>query len=295
MLDHREMETLIAIVDGQSFDSAARHLHISPGAVSQRIKSLENRIGNSVLIRCIPPKTTATGEQVLTYARRMLLLQNELSLVLKNNLNAGALSLSIAVNHDSLSCWFMDVISSLDDQPHLSFDIHTSNTISTQELLKSGEVIAAITSKTNQVAGCKTRYLGQLEYIPVCSQSFFNSHFSSGIGKEQLTSAPIAIFDRNDDLVERFLTLYDVQTDQIKTHYIPSSHALLDVVKRGIGWTMLPKLLIDDQLAASKLIAISPQPMFVELYWNTWEQVSEVIAQVEKQVISIATKKLVQQ
>ncbi|PSW20707.1 ArgP/LysG family DNA-binding transcriptional regulator [Photobacterium sanctipauli] len=294
MLDHREMETLIAIIDGQSFDSAARHLNISPGAVSQRIKSLENRLGRSVLIRSTPPKTTAAGEQVLTYARRLLLIQKEMGLALKNNLDADVLSLTIAVNHDSLSCWFLDVVSSLSDKPHLSFDIRTSNTISTQELLKSGEVIAAITSKNNQVAGCKTRYLGKLEYIPVCSQSFFKSHFSSDLGKAQLASAPIVLFDRNDDLVKKFLSLYKLQADQVKTHYIPCSHILLDAIKRGIGWTMLPRLLIEDQLTTSELVTIAPHSLFIELYWNTWEQVSETITQVENQVISIASKKLVQ-
>ncbi|KMV28530.1 hypothetical protein AB733_23245 [Photobacterium swingsii] len=294
MLDHREMETLIAIVDGQSFDSAARHLNISPGAVSQRIKSLENRVGSSVLIRSTPPKTTAAGEQVLSYARRMFLLQNEMSLALKNHLYSGELSLSIAVNHDSLSCWFIDVVSCFSDHPHLSFDIHTSNTVTTQALLKTGDVIAAITSNGNQIAGCKTRYLGRLEYIPVCSQSFYQSHFCAGIDKQALMTAPIAIFDREDDLAERFVAGYGVNVEQVKTHYIPSSHVLLDTVKKGIGWTMIPKLLIDDQLLKSELVVMDNQSLFVELYWNTWEQVSEVISQVEKQVIAVSKTKLIQ-
>ncbi|MGF1735826.1 ArgP/LysG family DNA-binding transcriptional regulator [Photobacterium satsumensis] len=293
MLDHREMETLIAIVDGQSFDNAARQLNISPGAVSQRIKSLENRIGHSVLVRSTPPQTTEVGKQVLSYARRMLLLQNELSLALKQDTDRNSLSLAIAVNHDSLSCWFMEVVEGFSDQPQLSFDIRTSNTISTQELLRNGDVIAAITSKANHIGGCKTRYLGQLEYVPVCSPAYFERYFKAGVGKEQLDLAPVAIFDRDDDLVDRFLSLYDVKHKQQRTHYFPSSHVLLDAVKHGLAWTMLPKLLMESRRDKSEIVTFDPQSIFVELYWNTWEQTSEIISKIEKQVLTIADKKLV--
>ena len=294
MLDHKEMETLIAIVDGQSFDNAARHLHISPGAVSQRIKSLENRIGHSVLVRSTPPKATEVGKQILSYARRMLLLQNEMNLALKHDKDSDSLSLAIAVNHDSLSCWFMDVLDQFSDRPNLCFDIRTSNTVSTQALLKSGEVIAAITSKANHIGGCKTRYLGQLEYLPVCSQLYCDHYFKNGIGKEQLASAPVAIFDRDDDLVDRYLSTHGAERKQHRTHYLPSSHALLDAVTRGNAWTMLPKLLIEEHLRSSALIPLSPDSIFVELYWNTWEQESEIVAQLERTVLSLAQRKLVQ-
>ena len=294
MLDHREIETLIAIVDGQSFDNAARHLHISPGAVSQRIKSLENRIGHSVLVRSNPPQTTEVGKQILSYARRMFLLQNELNLALKHDTTNTSLSLAIAVNHDSLSCWFMDVVDHFSDRPNLSFDIRTSNTVSTQELLKSGEVVAAITSKANHIGGCKTRYLGQLEYLPVCSPPFSKRYFSDGISKEQLNLAPVAIFDRDDDLVDKYLSHYGVERKQQRTHYFPSSHVLLDAVRRGIAWTMLPKLLVDELLDTAELVTMAPQPMLVDLHWNTWEQSSAIISIIERRVLQVANRKLLQ-
>ncbi|MDO6541745.1 hypothetical protein [Photobacterium sanguinicancri] len=57
---------------------------------------------------------------------------------------------------------------------------------------------------------------------------------------------------------------------------------------------MIPKLLIDDQLLKSELFVMDNQSVFVALYWNTWEQVSEVISQVEKQVIEVSKTKLIQ-
>ena len=57
---------------------------------------------------------------------------------------------------------------------------------------------------------------------------------------------------------------------------------------------MIPKLLIDEQLLKSELVVMDNQSLFVALYWNTWEQVSEMISQVEKQVIAVSNLKLVQ-
>lgn len=292
MIDHKELQTLVAIIDGKSFDSAARYLNVSPGAISQRIKSLENRLGSSVLVREVPPSATKTGERVLAYARRMLLLHNEMNLALNQNLDTVKQSISIAVNQDSLSCWFLEVITNMSDHPNLSFEITTSDTISTQEHLKSGKVMAAITSKSNDFGGCRTRYLGQLEYLPVCSPTFYQSHFSSGINQSTLSSAPIVIYDRDDHLVEQFLAPFKVMSDGLKTHYIPSSHTLLNAVKNNIGWTLLPKLLIESALQQEDVIPLSDQTSLVKLYWNTWERTSDTISAVEKQVIAIAAKKL---
>ena len=155
MLDHRELETLVAIMDGQSFDAAAQALHVSPGAISQRVKSLENRLGQSVLIRSNPPRLTAVGEQVLGYARRVLLLQAEMEQELQYEQEKISHTLSLAVNHDSLSCWFMEAVQGLAQWSNLQFDIRASDTVSTQQLLKSGEVIAAVTSQAKLFPGCK--------------------------------------------------------------------------------------------------------------------------------------------
>lgn len=290
MFDHKELETLVAIVDGQSFDHAARQLNVSAGAVSQRIKSLENRIGSAVLIRSTPPKPTTTGLQVLSYARRLLLIHNEMDIALHHHAQEGTLPLTIAVNHDSLSCWFLEVINRLKDNTHLSFDVRTSNTVDTQKQLTNGDVVAAITSCNSQVAGCKTRYLGKLEYVAVCSRSFYQRYFNSSMAKAQYSKAPVVVYDRDDHLIERYLASRNIDAQPEKTHYIPSSHVLMDAAIKGLGWTMLPRGLLNKH--SSSLVVMEESPLYVDLYWNTWDQVSDIIADVENVLLSVAAEKL---
>ncbi len=70
------LRAFVAVVDAGSLSSAAPLLHRSQSAVSMQIKKLEGVLGKSVLLR--GPRhmeITATGAELLSYARRMLELQ----------------------------------------------------------------------------------------------------------------------------------------------------------------------------------------------------------------------------
>lgn len=51
-------ETVAVVVDEGTLDAAARRLHITPSAVSQRIKALEEQLGRVVLVRSKPARVT---------------------------------------------------------------------------------------------------------------------------------------------------------------------------------------------------------------------------------------------
>ncbi|WP_036302117.1 LysR family transcriptional regulator, partial [Microbacterium sp. C448] len=63
--------TVAAAVDAGTLDAAARTLHITPSAVSQRIRALEERIGRTLLIRSKPLRATEAGETVVRLARQL--------------------------------------------------------------------------------------------------------------------------------------------------------------------------------------------------------------------------------
>src|SRR5699024_5537875 len=51
--------TVAAIVDGGSLDAAARTLNITPSAVSQRLKTLEQQLGQVLIVRAKPALATS--------------------------------------------------------------------------------------------------------------------------------------------------------------------------------------------------------------------------------------------
>jgi DNA-binding transcriptional LysR family regulator len=74
-LDVHQLAALAAVIELGTFD-AAEWLHVTPSAVSQRIKSLEQRVGQ-VLVREKPCRATAAGVPLLRLAAQTSLLESE--------------------------------------------------------------------------------------------------------------------------------------------------------------------------------------------------------------------------
>ena len=65
--DYKLLEALTTIIQYQSFDKAASKLCITQSAISQRIKLLEENIGQPVIVRCHPIIATEAGERLVVH------------------------------------------------------------------------------------------------------------------------------------------------------------------------------------------------------------------------------------
>ncbi len=291
MFDRRELETLVAIVDTGSFDGAAKKLHITPGAVSQRIKSLETSLGQPVLIRSSPPRITETGEQVLQHARKVMLLHSEIVHSLIGKTQATGHTVSVAVNHDSLNCWFMDVMAAVQTDYPINMDVRVADNKSTIELLRRGEVLGAVTSVADTIPGCKSYPLGSLVYYGVCSRAFFQQYFgNSGVTEASITTAPVMCHDQYDDLAARFLKQLGMSRDMTRVSYIPSTHLMMDAIMNNMGWAMMPWPFIEKSANKSSLQTLNFGQVTIDLYWTRWDLESETITRLEKSLFQIAGK-----
>ncbi|EPM75120.1 chromosome replication initiation inhibitor protein, partial [Pseudomonas syringae pv. actinidiae ICMP 18886] len=61
MFDYKLLSALAAVIEQAGFERAAQVLGLSQSAISQRIKLLEARIGQPVLVRATPPVPTDIG------------------------------------------------------------------------------------------------------------------------------------------------------------------------------------------------------------------------------------------
>ncbi|KAF1055536.1 MAG: putative HTH-type transcriptional regulator [Stenotrophomonas maltophilia] len=76
-LMHPQLAAFAAVIEEGSFEAAARRLSISPSALSQRIKALEDRLGQVLVVRQAPCRPTAPGQRLLQRVRPMQLLEAE--------------------------------------------------------------------------------------------------------------------------------------------------------------------------------------------------------------------------
>ncbi|MGW8484678.1 LysR family transcriptional regulator ArgP [Microbacterium sp. NPDC055903] len=285
--------TVTAIVDAGSLDAAAQLLHITPSAVSQRLKSLEEQLGRVLIVRGRPARATTAGEAVIRLARQMALLEHDaLSGFGLDAEPERRVSVPLAVNADSMATWILPPLARLAASHGIDLDLHRDDQDFTARLLESGEVMAAVTSEAQPVAGCTSALLGVLEYRAMATPAYAARWFADGVDAVQLRVAPFVDFDRKDSLQHRWLAEQGVPEQGVPRHYVPASHDYALAVRLGLGWGMVPRLQAKGAEAAGELIALGGSALRVPLYWQQWNLRSELLDAIAAEIAAEAAREL---
>jgi LysR family transcriptional regulator (chromosome initiation inhibitor) len=295
-LDLAQLRALHAAVAGGTLEAAARALHVTPSAVSQRLKALETATGAVLLVRSRPVTPTPAGEAVLRLARQVELLLDETAAELLPDRPAGGgpgsrpPTLPLAVNADSLATWALPALSGLAGE--VCFDLHREDEDHTAELLRAGVVAAAVTTRATPVPGCRSVRLGRMRYRPMASPAFAARWFPDGVTRRALASAPVVVFDRKDELQHRYLRRRGPGLDP-PVHHVPASADHLRAVAAGFGWGMLPDLQSGPPERAGEVADLDPRRgLDVTLHWQQWRVGSSALDRVAGAVRAEAARQL---
>ncbi|WP_370358823.1 LysR family transcriptional regulator ArgP [Catenulispora sp. MAP12-49] len=290
-LDH--VRTLLVAVDAGTFEAAARILHVTPSAVSQRIKALEQRTGRVLLVRSKPLRPTESGVAVVRFARQLAWLEDNARAEL--GLTGADQTLSIAVNSDSLSTWFPEVTARFGPDSGVCFDLHREDQDYTDELLRAGLVMAAVSSSPKPVQGCVVRPLARMRYRAVATRGFIRRWLPDGVDAPDtaaaLAAAPVVIFNRKDDLQDAFLRGLGT-TASGPRQYMPATDAFLYAVESGLGWGLIPDVQA-KQFGQVELVELTPgRPVDVPLYWQQWKLAPPMLTEVGDVAAEVAARRL---
>ncbi|HEX3815468.1 MAG TPA: LysR family transcriptional regulator ArgP [Mycobacteriales bacterium] len=292
-IDLAQLDALAAAVSEGTFDAAARALHVTPSAVSQRVKALEMSVGRVLLVRTKPVRPTSSGEALLRLARQIHTLTGDVSRELGADDAADRpLVIPLAVNADSLATWFLPAIAAVG--PPLAFDLHRADQEQTADLLRQGSVMAAVTSSADPVPGCTVERLGRMRYHPSASRSFAARWFPAGVTPDALSRAPVVVFDRDDRLQDRYLQRRTRRRLDPPRSHIPGSADFVEAVRLGLGWGMIA----DQQLASyahrhGEFVDLDPATSLdVRLFWQQWRLHSAALQRVAAAVRSAAAESL---
>jgi LysR family transcriptional regulator (chromosome initiation inhibitor) len=293
-LPHDQVRTLLAVVDEGTFDAAAAALHVTPSAVSQRIKTLEQRTGRVLLTRTKPVRPTESGQVVVRFARQLAALEQDAGAELGLSGSGTPARVPIAVNADSLATWFLPALTRVPQDPPICFELRREDEGHTSALLRDGRVMAAVTSSAEPVAGCTVRPLGLARYLPVASPEFAGRHLSGGPLERLLPEAPVIVFDRRDELQDRFVRSLGSGTGAGRLrHYVPTSEGFHDAVTAGLGWGLVPEPQARPLLRAGRLVELEPgSRMDVPLHWQQWKLDVPALARVAEAVLATAAEEL---
>ncbi|KQB11472.1 LysR family transcriptional regulator ArgP [Rhodobacter capsulatus] len=269
MLDYPLLAALAAVIREGGFDRAAAVLGVTPSAVSQRIRALEDRVGAALVVRSQPPVPTETGARLCAHVERVRLLEGELAADLPGLAGQGPPALPVAVNADSLGSWFLPAAARFSEATGALLHLLLDDEEHTAARLRSGEVLAAVTADPAAVPGCRTRPLGALRYVACASPAFMARHFPQGVTAAALARAPVLQFDRKDGLQARWLRRHLDLPLAAPTHQLPSTQGFLDACLLGLGWALNPLPLAAAPLAEGRLVELLPgAALEVPLHWQ---------------------------
>ncbi|WP_100639957.1 LysR family transcriptional regulator ArgP [Marinobacter salexigens] len=281
MIDYKLLEALATVVEAGGFERAGAVLGLSQSAVSQRIRTLEIRIGQPVLLRSPVLRATPAGQQLLNHVQQVQLLERDLAKSLPT-LSEPAARLRIALNADSLATWWADAIGPLSNNEDLLLDLVVEDQDIALRRMREGDVAACLCSSSQPVAGARCIYLGTMTYLPLATPEYKRKYFSQGFNEHSLQAAPAIIYGPNDKLQHRFLAESGYH-GTFGYHLCPSSEGFVKLALAGMGYGMIPEIQAQREIKNGQLVSIAPgRSLEVKLYWHFWRHSGRIMEQLTR-------------
>ena len=295
MLDRDQLETFATVSEEQSFERAAIILNVTRGAVSQRIRGLEESLATVLLVRDKPVVPTPAGEVLLRHVKALRMLEAAtLRELLPSATALAPVSLAIAVNADSLATWFPAVLHQLLLARQIALEVVTDDQDHTSARLIRGEVVGCVSTDAKSASGFLAEPLGAMEYRCYASPTFAREFLPQGLTAAAVLASPAVLFNRKDSLHDEFLQRhFGFAIDRYAKHYLPSPVALLDGIVIGLGYGLIPSQQAGRHAVAGLLIEMAAaEPVLVNLYWHHWDIEPPLAQNITRLVVSEARRQL---
>ncbi|MEP3674557.1 LysR family transcriptional regulator [Sulfitobacter sp.] len=164
-LDMATLRSLVAIADAGGVTRAAGFLHLTQSAVSMQIKRLEDLLDVKLLDRRGRSVAfTAQGDQLLTYARRMVAMNDEV--VTRMTVQEYSGTLRLGVPHDIVYPAVPQVLKQFNAAyPGIRILLESRHTQPLKEMFAKGECDVILTTETSLGSGGITLAQRRLNWI----------------------------------------------------------------------------------------------------------------------------------
>jgi LysR family transcriptional regulator (chromosome initiation inhibitor) len=296
MLDARQLDALAAVIEHGGFGPAAHALSITLSAVSLRIKSLEESLGQRLLVRGKRVRATPAGQALLGHVKQVRLMEADLLAGLQGGEGRGGVrwqALSVAINADSVASWFLPGVAPLLQRHRLLLEIVIDDQDHTHDALKSGDVIGCVTTLAQPMRGCVAEPLGVMRYRCVAAPDVVQRCRTprGAVSPHQLLAHPAIIFNRKDALQDAFLAQhFGLKQPNYPRHFAPAVDAFELAIELGLGWGMVPEQDLANRPGLQEVLPGAT--VDVALYWQHWARESASAQRLTEAVKAAARESL---
>jgi DNA-binding transcriptional LysR family regulator len=267
-LSSLHLDAFFAAAQSLNFSVAARELHITQSALSQRIKALEEDLSLTLFVR-LPRgvQLTEAGERLLRYCQARHSLERELLEQLTGHGQRGLGGvLRIGGYSSAVRSVLMPALAPLlRDNPRIQPHFQNAEMRELPDLLVTGQVDFIVTDSEVHRADFETVPLGEEEYV-LCDSV-----------EHPVTEQIYLDHDPSDPITNQFLGRGGRAIPEYRRAFMDEVYAIIDGVALGLGRAVVPRHLIERDprivvvagyppMRAPSLLHYHRQPFYTELH-----------------------------
>jgi DNA-binding transcriptional LysR family regulator len=237
-MDIRFLESFIVVADCGSIAEAARRVNLTPAALAQRLRALEQDLGHALVMRAgrtVQP--TASGLAILDHARRLVESARDLRAIAAEGEPAGQLRLGAVAT--SLTGLLPGIIARLRARhPRIEYFIRPDSSVNLYQGVISGALDAALIVRPQFAIPKSTGWLTlrQESLVLIAPEDMVVDDPMSVI-----QSHAFILYDRNQwggQIVDRYLRKYTLNLRAWLE--LDALDAIAGLVSRGLGVSIVP-------------------------------------------------------
>jgi len=235
MLDLDLLRSFISVVDTGGFTRAGERVHRTQSTVSQQIIRLEKTLGYPLLHRNGRQATpTEQGERLLSYARRILLLEQEAREVVARPLSEGVLRLGVP--EDFAASQLTKLLSEFArSRPGLRLDVRCGLSVEIQRALERGELDLALYKRDAKGRGAIAAWPERLRWVA-------SQRHPVNFNRDPV---PLVMFDQGCLYRDRMIHVIEAAGRTWHIAYTsPNLPGIQAAVSVGLGVSILPEIAI---------------------------------------------------
>jgi DNA-binding transcriptional LysR family regulator len=259
-MEFRELRSLVALAESNSITLTAEKLCLSPSAIHKQLKSLEEELGvqlYEMVGRQL--RLTQATEMMLPYLKEMLAQYDSALAILKewSGMRRGLVRIGAG---PTLSSYILPEILKRFRRVHPSVEliVETGNTPVLLERLGSGSLDLALLVSSDLLEGPAFSIEASWDFEMVLVSHRRQSPVQCRI--TDLKSSPFILFrkeSRLEEPIDRYFAAAGLQPRVIMR--FDSAEAIKAMIRTGLGISMLPMWIVDEDLRASRLSLIRQQ------------------------------------
>ena len=271
MLDLDLLRSFVSVVDAGGFTRAGERVHRTQSTVSQQIKRLEDSVGHPLLQRNGKQATlTDEGERLISYARRILALEQEARDVVARPVVDGVVRLGLP--EDFAAYRLPELLYDFKRaRPTLRLDVRCGLSATLQCALDAGELDLALVKREAGLPGAIASWPERLQWV------------TSRAHPIDLAQDPVPLAVAEQGCLYRNQVIHALEAAGRSWHIAytsPNLHGIQAAVSAGLGVSILSEL------------GILPEHRVIDARDGFWPIVKTELALVAADNPSPATKRL---